>query len=174
MPRLVLPPISAEETAALERDERFGASYLLRRRAQIVLSCYATMSQTQTARALRCSLDTVQRTLSLYRHGGRGALRPRPRRTPSPWRKVDLAWLKALALAMEQGPEACGVARPTWTAPLLSIYLEEQLGIAVSERTVRRGLEQLGYVCRRPTWTVRHKAEEQEHYAPKRPGSKRS
>ena len=40
--------------------------------------------------------------------------------------------------------------------------------------TVRRGLESLDYVCRHPTWTVRHKAEEQPDYLPKRRGSKRS
>jgi transposase len=71
---------------------------------------------------------------------------------------------------MEQGPAACGVPRPSWTAPLLASYLTEQTGIVVSERTVRRGLESLDYVCRRPTWTVRHKAEEQPDYLPKKAG----
>ena len=48
---------------------------------------------------------------------------------------------------------------------------------AVEERpagaAVRRGLEDLGWVCRRGTWTVRHKAEEYPDYLPKRMGSKR-
>ena len=38
---------------------------------------------------------------------------------------------------------------------------------------VRRGLASLGYVCRRPVWTVRHKAEEQADYLPKKKGAKR-
>ena len=37
---------------------------------------------------------------------------------------------------------ACGVDRPTWTAPLLARYLTEQTAIEVSERTVRRGLSE--------------------------------
>jgi hypothetical protein len=55
---------------------------------------------------------------------------------------------------------------------LLAQYLADQTGQTVSERTVRRGLAALDYVCRRGTWTVRHKAEEQPDYVPKRPGSK--
>jgi hypothetical protein len=57
---------------------------------------------------------------------------------------------------------------------LLAVHLAQQTGIQVSERTVRRELAALDYVCRRGTWTVRHKAEEQPDYLPKRKGSKRS
>ena len=177
MPRYLrypLPSISAEETSALERDYRTGESRLVRQRAQIVLLTYSLPDQRAVAAAVRCSLDTVQRAIALYRKGGRMTLRPRPRRRTEPVRKRTLAWQKALAEAMEAGPEACGAPRPTWTAPLLAKYLKERTGIAASERSVRRGLSELGYVLRRPTWSVRHKAEEQEGYLPKEKGSKRS
>src|SRR4051812_20492365 len=62
---------------------------------------------------------------------------------------------------MQQGPEACGMARPTWSAGLLDRYLAERTGIAPGERTARRGLASLGYRLGRPTWSVRHKAEEE-------------
>jgi transposase len=75
---------------------------------------------------------------------------------------------------MEQGSEACGIARPTWSAPLLAQDLVEQTGVLVSERTVRRGLKSLGYVCRRPTWGLRQRAEQEADYLPKEKGSKRS
>src|SRR3989304_4866942 len=68
---------------------------------------------------------------------------------------------------------ARGIPRPTWTAPLLAKYLAEKTGIAVGEWTVRHHLALLDYVCRRPTWTVRHKAEEQPDYAPKKTGTQR-
>src|SRR6266851_2994737 len=64
--------------------------------------------------------------------------------------RVGLSWQRELAGAMRRGPRACGVPRPTWTAPLLARYLAEKTGVAVGERTVRRGLDLLGYVCRRP------------------------
>ena len=166
------PPLSAPERAALDHDYRYDADPLVRRRSQIVLLASELETQSEVARVVRCSTDTVRRTLALYQQGGRSQLRRRP---ALPWHtaKRTLAWQKALADALERGPEACGVARPTWTAPLLAQYLAALTGITVDEATVRRGLASLGYVCRRPVWTVRHKAEEQPKYLPKRKGSKR-
>ena len=166
------PPLSAPERAALEHDYRYDPDPLVRRRSHIVLLARELETQNEVARVVRCSPDTVRRTLALYQQGGRSHLR----RSPAlGWHtaKRTLLWQKTLAQALEQGPEACGVPRPTWTAPLLAQHLAEQTGITVSEGTVRRGLASLDYVCRRPVWTVRQKAEEQPDYLPKRPGSKR-
>jgi transposase len=167
-----MPPVSAAELAALEHDYRYSDSRLVRQRSQIVLLAYELETQTAIARAARCSIDTVRRTLALYRQGGRAALRRRAWSKPHPGR-VNLVWQKELARAMAEGPQACGVPRPTWTAPLLAQYLAEETGIAVGERTVRRALALLDFVCRRPFWTVRHKAEAEADYLPKRRGSKR-
>ncbi len=168
-----MPPATAAEIAALEHDYRYGKSRVVRQRSQIVLLGYELESQEEIARVVHCSRQTVLRTLQLYRRGGRAALR-RPLPTKRSRQKVTLAWQKALAEAMRAGPQACGIPRPTWTAPLLAKYLEGKTGIAVDEHTVRRYLALLDYVCRRPTWTVRHKAEEQPDYLPKRRGSRRS
>jgi transposase len=164
--------LSAPERAALDHDYRYDPDPLVRRRSHIVLLASELETQNEVARVVRCSPDTVRRTLTLYQQGGRSHLRRAPALA---WHtaKRTLTWQKALAAALAQGPEACGVARPTWTAPLLAHYLAEQTGIAVSEHTVRRGLASLDYVCRRPVWSVRHKAEEQPDYLPKRKGSKR-
>jgi len=168
-----IPALGAAERAALEHDYRHGSTRLLRHRSHIVLLAYDLQSQEEIARVVRCSRATVHRTLQLYRTGGRLSLRRR-KRVGSRVRWKQPRWLQTLASAMERGPRAWGVPRPTWTAPLLAQYLEQQTGIQAGERTVRRGLAALNYVCRRGTWTVRHKAEEQPDYAPKRPGSKRS
>jgi transposase len=170
-----MPALAPEECAALEHDYRYHASRLVRQRSHILLLCAELETQAQVARVVRCSLDTVQRTLKRYQAGGRIALLERrgTRGTPHVHRR-SLAWQKALARAMEAGPEACGVPRPTWTAQLLATYLAEQTGVAVSEQSVRRGLASLDYVCRRGTWTVRHRAEEDAHYLPKEKGSRRS
>jgi len=168
-----MPALSPEERQALEHDYRHGARRLVRGRSQIVLLCSELDTQADVARVVHCSLDTVQRTLCRYREGGRSALRLAPA-TPWHFAKRNLVWQKALALAMQAGPEACGVPRPTWTSSLLAEYLAQQTGIETSEWTVRRGLSSLGYVCRRGTWTVRHRAEEDPDYLPKRKGSRRS
>jgi transposase len=111
--------------------------------------------------------------LTRFREGGPAAWARRPSRQ-SYHKSVTPAWKAALAHAMEQGPEACGVPRPTWTAPLLAAYLAEQTRIRVSERSVRRYLAQLGYRLGRPTHTMQPKAEAQPDYGPKAPGATRS
>jgi transposase len=168
-----MPSLSASDRQALQRASRYGETRLIRQRSQIVLLAYELANQTEVARAVRCSRATVNRTLQRWRRLGQTAL---PRRSPatSPNARVTLAFRHELAQAMERGPRACGVPRPTWTAPLLAAHLAKQTGIEVSERTVRRELAALDYVCRRGTWTVRHLAEEQPDYLPKRKGSKRS
>ena len=168
-----MPALSASQRRTLERASRYGTSRLIRQRSQIVLLAYDWDTQAQVAQAARCSRATVNRTLQRYRALGPAAF---PRRVPvlPPAARVTPLFRQALATAMERGPRACGVPRPTWTAPLLAERLAKQTGITVSERTVRRELAALDYVCRRGTWTVRHKAEEQPDYLPKRKGSKRS
>jgi transposase len=165
------PSLAAEERRALEHDYRYGKTRLVRQRSHILLLCTQLDTQTQVARVVGCSRATVQRTLQLYESRGRtglwGPVRLRQART-----RRTLGWQKALALAMEQGPRACGIDRPTWTAPLLAQYLAEQTGVSVAERSVRRALTGLGYVCCRSTWVLRHKAEEQPDYHPKEKGSR--
>jgi transposase len=167
------PLLSAAERLALEQDYRYGPDRLVRQRSHLVLLATELDTQIEVAQVVHCSTDTVRKTLALYRQGGRGALRRRRSQHPHAAQRT-LAWQKALADAMERGPRACGIPRPTWTAPLLARYLSQATGVTVSERTVRRGLASLGYRLGRPTYTVRHKAEEAPDYLPKRKGSRRS
>jgi transposase len=51
-----------------------------------------------------------------------------------------------------------------WTTQLLAEYLTQKTGVAVGLETVRTSLHALGYVCKRPTWTLKRKAEEQPGY----------
>lgn len=168
-----MDPLDPETLVRLEHDYRNGATRLLRQRSHIILLATTLNTQVEIAQAVRVHRRTVARTLARFREGGLAALpRPRPVRPPS--QRVDAPWQARLRQALEQGPAACGIPRPTWTAPLLAQYLAEGTGLSMSERTVRRYLKQHGYRLGRPTSTVRHKAEEQPDYAPKRRGSKRS
>src|SRR6266516_4321379 len=148
-----MPSRSAAEQAALEHDYRYGPTRLIRQHSHIGLLAAELDSQEQIARAVRCSRATVNRTLQRYRTGGRAAL-PRPKGTRSAALWKQPLWRARLSRAMEAGPRDCGVPRPAWTAPLLARYLTEQTGWATGARTVRRGLADLGWVCRRGTWTV--------------------
>jgi transposase len=167
------PLLSDAERAALEHDYRYSPDRLVRQRSQIILLCTELETQSEVARVVYCSADTVREALTRYHAGGRTALRRQHPQTPHASHRT-LGWQKALATAMEEGPQAGGLPRPTWTAPLLARHLAQATGIETSERTVRRGLDSLGYRLGRPTWSVRAKAEAEPDYLPKRPGSKRS
>jgi hypothetical protein len=56
------------------------------------------------------------------------------------------------------------VASANWTTGLLARYLAQQTGIAVSDETVRQYLPAHDYVCKRPTWTLQRRANEQDGY----------
>ena len=166
------PSLAPQERQALEHDYRYGKNPRVRQHSHIVLLSGQLASQAEVAPVVGCSVDTVRRTLKRYQQDGRSALGV-PIRFGHSRTQRNLDWLKRLAMAMEAGPRACGVDRPAWTAPLLERYLGEQTGIAVGERTVRRGLAELGYVCRRSTWVLRQRAEAEPGYHPKGKGSRR-
>jgi transposase len=75
---------------------------------------------------------------------------------------------------IEADPHEFGVPSANWTTQLLADYLAAKSGIAVDPETVRRALHRLGYVCKRPTWTVEHKAAEREDWVGKGCGERSS
>ena len=68
---------------------------------------------------------------------------------------------------IELDPHEVSVESANWTTELLAEYLGKQTAIRVTEETVRVYLHAHGYVCKRPTWTLRRKAGEQADYAGK-------
>ena len=59
---------------------------------------------------------------------------------------------------------AVGQDTANWTTERLAEYLYQQTGVQVTEETVRVYLHAHDYVCKRPTWTLRRKAEEKADY----------
>ena len=112
------------------------------------------------APVVRRSKATVNRVLRRFLEDGLAGL-PRGY-APGPMPVVTLGWVQELARVIDQDPHDLGVASANWTTDLLAGYLAEQTGIRVDQETVRRHLHRLGYVCKRPTWTVEHKAQAEE------------
>jgi transposase len=70
-----------------------------------------------------------------------------------------------LRRVIEVDPHTVGVDSANWTTRLLAAYLGTVTGQRTSIQTVRVHLHQAGYVCKRPTWTLQRKAEEQPEWA---------
>jgi len=78
---------------------------------------------------------------------------------------VTPAWAAELRRVIELDPHEVGVASPLWTTGLLATYLAEHTGLETSDETVRRHLHRFDYVCKRPKWTLKRKAEEAPEWA---------
>jgi transposase len=134
----------------------------LRLRYQMILLAHQGRSVADIAAVTFRSPDTVARVLTRFRTAGLDAL---PRRfAPGSPPTITPAWTAELLRVIELDPHTVGVDSANWTTGLLASYLAECTGIAVSDETVRTTLHAHGYVYKRPTWTLKRKAEEQPSY----------
>jgi transposase len=133
-----------------------------RTRYQMLLFSAKGHTSTQIAELVLRSQDTVVRVLKRFLSGGLEAV---PRRTaPGRERTITSAWESELLRVIELDPHEVGQDTANWTTQLLATYLSEQTGVSVSQETVRVYLHAHSYVCKRPTWTLRRKAEEKADY----------
>ena len=134
-----------------------------RLRYQMVLLAGDGLTAPQIAPLVRRSEATVQRVRHRYRGGGLAAVpyRPRPGAAPA----VPPAWEAELCRVIELDPHAVGVPTPLWTTGVLAGYLAGRTGHTTSDETVRRYRHRHEYVCTRPKWTLKRKAEEPPDWA---------
>jgi transposase len=155
----------------LTEDERADVAHCFettrdaetRLRYQMVLLAAAGGTAPQIAPVVRRSPATVARVLHRYRAGGVAGVphRPRPGRPSA----VPTAWNAELRRVIELDPHTVGVDSATWTTRLLADYLARVTGHQTGIETVRVQLHRAGYVCKRPTWTLQRKAQEQPEWA---------
>ena len=161
--RTQLPLLSTEQHQALLEQYNQAPDPETRTRYQmLLLGIEHGWTTHQIAPIVKRSHDVVMRVFQRFLHGGLDAV---PRRSP-PGRQPSVTsdWEAELLRIIEDDPHQHGVASANWTTILLAEYLAKQTGVGVDPETVRRHLHRLGYVCKRPTWTVAHKAAEREDW----------
>ncbi len=97
----------------------------------------------------------------LHRFQAEGLAGPTPRKAPGRALQVTPAWLAELQRVIDLDPHTVGVPSAVWTTRLLSGYLDDVTGHTTGIETVRIHLHRLGYVCKRPTWSMKRKSTEQ-------------
>jgi transposase len=134
-----------------------------RLRYQMVLLAADGRTTTQIAPLVQRSPDTVARVLKRYLAAGPAGVPHRPR----PGRPVGAppAWAAELRRVIELDPHAVGVDSANWTTGLLADHLARTTGHRTSLETVRLFLHRADYVCKRPGWTLKRKAEEDPAWA---------
>ena len=159
---LTLPPLSDTQVTALRQLYATATAPKIRLRAHIVLLAHQGRSIAEIAVIVFRSRDTVERVLKRFLQGGVTTLPPRkaPGRAPT----VTPQWTAELLRVIDLDPHTVGVRSANWTTGLLATYLAHKTHIAVTDETVRLALRAAGYVCKRLTWTLKRKAEEQPGY----------
>jgi transposase len=163
MPAAVRIEATDEQHAALEERFEQTCDAETRLRYQMVLLASTGYTAPQIAPLVRRSEDTVLRVLRRYREAGVEGVPHRPR----PGRPVQVppAWEAELRRVIEEDPHTVGVKSANWTTQLLADYLHQVTGHRTGIETVRVHLHAADYVCKRPTWTLQRKAQEQEGWA---------
>jgi transposase len=134
-----------------------------RTRFQMVLLAADGKAAGQIGWLVRRSEETVRRVLRRFlQHGVDGV----PRRPP-PGRPMEVptTWEDELRRVIDLDPRSVGVPSAVWTTRLLSAYLEQVTGHHAAIETVRVHLHRAGYVCKRPTWSLKRKSTEQAGWA---------
>jgi transposase len=140
----------------------------LRRRVQIVLLANSGYATREIARITRQSPMSVRRWLHRFEAEGCAGLLEAPRagRPPAITTVIE-AFLRE---AVVKSPRDFGDARPGWTTALLAKLVRRQFKRAVTDECIRQHLAQVDGVCRRPTWTVKYRAQTEPGYAQKKAG----
>jgi transposase len=158
-----IAPLEPVVLADLRRYYEEATTAETRTRYHMVLLAQQGQRVPQIARLVERSEDTVARVLNRFLTQGLQAV-PRQSTASRRERIVTAAWESELLRVIDLDPHEVGQETANWTTQLLASYLAEKTGIKVSLETVRTSLHTLGYVCKRPTWTLKRKAEAQANY----------
>jgi hypothetical protein len=83
------------------------------------------------------------------------------RKAPGLAPPVTPEWKAERLRGIDLAPHTVGVSSATWPTGLWATHLAATTGITVTAETVRLSLHTADYVCKRPTWPLKRKAEAQ-------------
>jgi putative transposase len=135
-------------------------------RVQMVLLCQAGHSVGEIGQITRKSDDAVRYWLHRFQEAGCAGLIEAPHSGRPP--EITPAIEVFLRECIPQSPRAFKLKRPSWTTALLAQLVKRRFKVEVTDECIRQHLERVDVVCRRPTWTVKHLAEQQPGYAQKK------
>jgi transposase len=152
VPRTTIIEMAPEEQAhILAEVRRARHGYVLA--LQLVLLCAAQRTPTEIAAVLFCSRTTVYRVAKAYRAGqwaGGAEAEESGQAGPSQRLRVLAPALTRAVLAIVTSvPRLCGWCRTRWSCATIALELQARRGVGVSGETVRRWLQDLGWVWKR-------------------------
>jgi transposase len=111
----------------------------------------------EVARRVGVSRQSVLRWTKLHAQGGVAALKRTERFGRPP--KLEEAQRLELIRALKGGALAAGFASELWTLPRIASLIKERFGVELSQPSVWRMLQKLGWSVQRPTGRARERDE---------------
>ncbi len=136
-------------------------------RVQMVLLSNDGYAVEEIAQITRKSDDAIRFWLHRFQRTGCAGLIEAPHSGRPP--RITAGIEAFLRECIPQSPREFKLKRPGWTTALLARLVRRIFKVRVSDECLRQHLERIEAVCRRPTWTVKHLAEQQPGYAQKKP-----
>lgn len=137
-----------------------------RLRVEMVLLSDDDYSVEEIAKITRKSDDTVRYWLHRFQQGGCSGLLEAPHSGRPP--EITASIETFLHECVPQSPRDFKINRPGWTTALLAKLVKRRFHVDVTDECIRQHLQHIHAVCRRPTWTVKHLAQQQAGYAQKK------
>lgn len=145
-----LSPDQLNELDGLYRTTR---SARLRTRAQmILLAAERGLVAGEIALLVRSDEETVRRWIKRYSAEGIHGLEDLPRPGAAP--RITAEYRERLLEIVRRRPRALGLPFSLWTLQRMADFLAEELGLRLSDETVRRTLRAKGIVMSRPQHTI--------------------
>jgi transposase len=138
----------------------------VRLHAQMVWLSHQGYSAPEISQMTHRGEDAVRRWLRRFQKKGCVGLQESSRSGRPP--KVTASAEKALRQWVQRSPRKYSIDRPAWTTATLAKCLERKRHIRVTDECIRKHLRRVDIVCRRPTWTVKHRARQEPGYPQKK------
>jgi transposase len=130
-----------------------------RRMAAITMLKQGKLNQSEIARRLKVSRQTMSRWQAEFTRGGRDALKRAGRAGRKPeLGEVELERLQEMLL---RGPEALGYQTPLWTCTRVADLIRREFSVTYHPGHVWKVLDGLGWSCQRPEGRARERNEEE-------------
>jgi transposase len=138
--------LTEQERSELEQGLRAATAFTVRRCQILLMSTDERLNPQQIADRLRCSDQTVRRTIHAFHQAGMGCLRPGSRARKADQRALDDQGRARLKEIMRMSPRSLGYETSLWTLTLLAeVSFKEGLTTwPVSADTMSRTLRQIG------------------------------
>jgi transposase len=164
------PPLKVRlrgrQTSLLQRLYRETKCPRTQLHVQMVMLSNDGYSVEEIAKITRKSTDAVRRWLHRFQQAGCAVLIETPHSGRPP--EITPGIEAFLRECIPESPRDFKLKRPGWTTALLAQVVRRCFKVRVTDECIRQHLERIEAVCRRPTWTVKHLAEQQRGYAQKK------